>query len=587
MTLDDRLRTVLGVAVDGERAALAQYRQLVDLLGSGGTVADGQLVASAFLRLSVLSRRLPAAERVAILREPGLRLRTASLVAQLCEGDVTVGEAAIDAAALNAADWDAVIPMLRNGLSDRAQARRAALSVEAPVEATVEASAEAKSGEDTPSGDEGVLLLEPDAAIPGPEASETPAARPEEKPEPAPASQQARPKAQKRPEPQRAPSAQWRRRGDGKTGTADIASLVQRIEDYREQRASRAAPASDEVARTVGEIRPATVDCRIGPDCRIGWAGSLPSLFTGLAFSAAEEAEARIDRRTAIALRRQQVVRSGEALIEGAPAMQGRWRLDAVPRFDEGGRFLGHHARLTRQPEKKEESDTRGDEIRQALHELRTPLGAIQGFAEIIQQQLFGEVPNRYRAQAADIAAESARLLAGLEEIERLVRMRKGRTALKEGETALAAMLGQLVDQFASIEQGNGAKFVLDAPGADVVVPVAEGEAETMLWRLLATLSAAADPGERLDVVLHDGGQAQLSITLPRALHDKALFDAEIGISERGEPMLGMLGAGFTMRLVAAEVRAAGGSFSHDDECVLVRLPLAREQGAPQSANAA
>merc|ERR1711960_78286 len=119
--------------------------------------------------------------------------------------------------------------MLRNGLSDRAQARRAALSVEAPAEASVED----KSGEDTPSGDEGVLVLEPDAAIPDPEASEKPAARPEEKPEPAPAPQQARPKAQKRPEPQRAPSAQWRRRGEDKTGTADIASLVQRIEDYR------------------------------------------------------------------------------------------------------------------------------------------------------------------------------------------------------------------------------------------------------------------------------------------------------------------------------------------------------------------
>ena len=320
---------------------------------------------------------------------------------------------------------------------------------------------------------------------------------------------------------------------------------------------------------------------------RIGWAGTLPSAFSGLAFSSAEDAGARIDRRTATALRRQQVVRSGEVAIEGAPAIAGRWRLDAVPRFDNAGRFLGHHARLTRRPEKTDESDARGDEVRQALHELRTPLGAIQGFAEIIQQQLFGEVPNRYRAQAAEIAAESARLLAGLEEVERLVRMRKGRKALQDGETALAAMLGQLVDQFASIEQGNGAKFVLDAPGADVIVPVAVNDAETMLWRLLATLSAAAEPGERLDVLLHDGGQARLSITLPSALRDKALFDAEIGRGERGESMLGMLGAGFTMRLVAAEVRAAGGSFSHDDECVLVRLPLAQGQGTPQSANAA
>ncbi|QNE06154.1 histidine kinase dimerization/phospho-acceptor domain-containing protein [Croceicoccus marinus] len=587
MTLDDRLRTVLGVAVDGERAALAQYRQLVDLLGSGGTVADGQLVASAFLRLSVLSRRLPVPERVAILREPGLRLRTPSLVAQLCEGDVTVAQAAIDSAALDPDGWDAVIPMLRNGLSTHAEARRqqARKDVETPPAAPLELRAEDETRPKTirtePAAGAMAGSIEGTVTVPAPVA-DRPASEAERKPEPAvkPASG---------PASKAAPAPNGWRKPAGRTGTADIASLVQRIEEYREQRASRAGPAGQSPGAATeepGEIRAAMVDCRIGPDGRIGWAGALPSLLTGLTFSTADEASVRIDKRSAIALRRQQVVRAGQVAIATAPAIAGSWRLDAVPRFDQAGRFLGHHARLTRQPAKRDDSDPRGDEVRQALHELRTPLGAIQGFAEIIQQQLFGDVPNRYRAQAAYIAAESARLLAGLEEVERLIRMRKGRIAMPEGETALAAMLGQLVDQFASIEQGQGAKFVLDAPGPDVVVPVEEHEAETMLWRLLATLSAAAEPGERLDAVLEDGGQVELAITLPRALRDIALFDAKLDLSEHGEPVLGMLGAGFALRLAAAEIRAAGGSFGHDDERVVLRLPPARHR-AEHSASAA
>lgn len=566
MTLDDRLRTVLGVAIDGERSALAQYRQLVDLLGSGGSVADGQLVASAILRLSVLSRRLPVTERVAILGEPGLRLRTASLVAQLCEGDEKVAEAAISAAALNAEGWNAVLPMLANGLRSRAEARmREATDANTPA---------ASQSPDNPA----------------PQSEQAPAFVEQANDTPAPSASSAPPVAAT-PRPSTTNTAPTRQKG-----TVDIAGLVGRIELYREQRASRAvaesrdgrAKADDHLAHT----QAAVIDCRIGPDSRIGWAGTLPQVLNGVTLGTGEDAAARIDTRSATALRRQQVIRSGEATIAAPAAIAGRWRLDAVPRFDPSGRFLGHHARLTRLPELRDDCDVRGDEVRQALHELRTPLGAIQGFAEIIQQQLFGDVPNRYRAKAADIAAESARLLASLEEVERLVRLHKGvRDKAGEGATgdaaAVGALLGQLANQFSAIEQGSRAQFVLIAAGADVHVAMSEADAETMLWRLMATLSAAAKQGERLDIVLDAASPVKLTISLPQALRHSALFDAEISHSVHGEPALGMLGAGFALRLVAAEARAAGGSFSHDDERVMLRLPRAVSASSLPSANAA
>lgn len=60
-----------------------------------------------------------------------------------------------------------------------------------------------------------------------------------------------------------------------------------------------------------------------------------------------------------------------------------------------------------------------GDDLRQALHELRTPVNAIQGFAELIREELFGPAPERCRRLAQGIADDAALILAGLAAIER------------------------------------------------------------------------------------------------------------------------------------------------------------------------
>ena len=51
MLFDDRLATVLRSGAAGEQAARTQYRQLLDLLGSGPDAVQGPLVLAAFRRL--------------------------------------------------------------------------------------------------------------------------------------------------------------------------------------------------------------------------------------------------------------------------------------------------------------------------------------------------------------------------------------------------------------------------------------------------------------------------------------------------------------------------------------------------------
>jgi signal transduction histidine kinase len=93
------------------------------------------------------------------------------------------------------------------------------------------------------------------------------------------------------------------------------------------------------------------------------------------------------------------------------------------------------------------------------LHELRTPVNAIQGFAEVIQQQLFGPTPHEYRALAAVVAADSAVMLAGFEELDRYARLDSGTLSLASGECDLAAALDALVSRMAG--DANGPVFHL------------------------------------------------------------------------------------------------------------------------------
>ena len=126
------------------------------------------------------------------------------------------------------------------------------------------------------------------------------------------------------------------------------------------------------------------------------------------------------------------------------PPIAGEWAVDAAPRFSEpGGRFIGYAGRFRRPAPPDACAAPRGDpaadRMRQMLHELSTPVNAIQGFAEIIQQQLFGPAPHEYRALAAAIAGDAARMLAGFDELDRLARLESGALELERGQRRLGA----------------------------------------------------------------------------------------------------------------------------------------------------
>lgn len=534
--VDDRLATVLATVPAGHAGARTQYRQLLDLLGR--TPPDFALPAAAHERLTALEQELAVEERAELIRRLPGSLRHPALLLRLAAQPPLVAAAAIAAARLDDWQWSALaleLPLAarshlrhRRDLGPRTRAVLARLGVF-------------------------------DLGLPTPDASAAVAPPP-----PAPAE-----------------------------GAEGIAAIVRRIEAFRRSRQAgtrqfdEARPVSGEAApwlplgEFVGETTPAPLAIRFvsGADGRILAADApFAAMLAGLPLSSIDQlSPARSDARTARAIRRRGPVREGRVEIDGANAIAGGWRIDAAPRFAaQGGRFLGYRGILRRPAATAQTApDTVADRLRQLLHELRTPVNAIQGFAELIQQQLFGPTPHQYRSLAAGIAADSAAVLAGFEEIDRLVRLETGRGEDVSGRCDLIRVLERLLAQIQPGMRARGASFTFEAAG-DAPIAVAEGEAERMLWRILALLATEALPGEALALELaaqRDG--LALSIALPQTLanrDDAALF-AVVPAADPGAPALGLLGGGFALRLARAEAKAARGSLERDGARLVLRLP--------------
>lgn len=552
MLFDDRLGTVLRLSASGPAVARIQFRQLVDLLGTSPADARSEQLDAAYVRLAELSSSIPAEDRARTIADVGLRLRSPRLVASLATSEPLVAEAALHHAKLSGDEWLDLIPALPPAARLQLRGRRdldpdvATLLSRLGVNARglpPAAAADTSSG----SADE-TQLQNPGAEVTVlvPRASPPPAAAP----------------------------------ADG-----GIGAIVKRIEAYRRSKQIvEQVPANDSPRLPLGEDHVLSVPARVrafdfacDAEGRIVWsdAGVAP-MVTGLKILGASP-----DNDARLAFKRHQMLQGAPVALHGAEAVAGQWQLDASPWFDPlTGRFLGYRGRFRRPAERAPLNapvdDSNADRIRQMLHELRTPVNAIQGFAEIIQQQLFGPTPHEYRALAASIAGDAARMLSAFEELERLAKLESGAMELGAGETDIAEVVAATVAQLGNHTAPRGSGFALRIRDQPLPIALDRLETERIVWRLLATLAGVSAPGEILKTTLRDNdGRVRLDIALPSALASRegdSLFETAPGAIQQTISS-GVFGVGFALRLARAEARAAGGDLVRKDDRLRLRLP--------------
>lgn len=161
--------------------------------------------------------------------------------------------------------------------------------------------------------------------------------------------------------------------------------------------------------------------------------------------------------------------------IERGPAA-GFWSLAGVPVFaGTSGQFQGYRGTAVLVPpelamrdaplfsgglpDKVADDDPPVDRMYVLAHELRSPLNAILGFAQMIEREALGAVGDSYRAQAGGILTAGGRLLHLVEEFLEAARTPEGET-LQPSALHAATFIGTVLDELQDHARREGVYLV-------------------------------------------------------------------------------------------------------------------------------
>ena len=525
VTADSMIATILRQAPADRRASIAAWRQLTDILAQRGNQLDTTDIRRAFHALAVLRRDVPEKVRrdcaVAVARHG----RFAPLVAFYANDVPAVSATMLRRARLAEADWLAMLPTT-------AATARSILAGRSDLPVSVRRALDSLGA--------GSVAL-PQPAIAAADASAADVV------DEAPASQ--------------------------------ISELVRRIDKYQSSR-SKPAPA-----------RPRTSFLfETGPDGVIRWVDGI-TRGAAIGLSIAESAlggEPGTDGAAVGAFRQRAEIVNARMILEGAAADAGEWRFSALPWFDPAtGQFCGYRG-TARRPQHNElpygrpESSDSGDSIRQLIHELRSPLNAISGFAQIISGQMFGPVSGAYRKMADSIIADAGAVQDIIDDLEVAARSTGTVEARPTDEVAdLATVMAQIEGDLAPLLADQRIDLSISRIGGPFLAHADDANSRRMVGRLLTALVDICEAGTTLvgQLVAEAGpdDMLQLRIVRPAAIRFASAADLlDPGFSPEGEaPGAAILSLGFSLRLVDSLARGAGGRLDIGHNALTLYLPSA------------
>jgi signal transduction histidine kinase len=270
-----------------------------------------------------------------------------------------------------------------------------------------------------------------------------------------------------------------------------------------------------------------------------------------------------------------------------APTLEGEWHLSGIPAFSPvDGRFLGFRGIARRNGDRAITSTAAvmklglaadAEALRETIHEIKTPLNAIIGFAEIIDGQYLGPAHRNYRQRAAEIVAQARMLLAAIEDLDFAARL-QSRVAGGEDAASFADIMSQLAEEWARQALAKGIQLRMSPQTTQLRSKLDRDLATRLLKRLLGAVIEAVEPHETVHIEAKEGrGRLTIAVSRPSAtmhLSEAQLFDPSFATPAESEGA--RLGLGFALRLVRGLARLAGGDLGQSPSELALILPLVR-----------
>jgi signal transduction histidine kinase len=146
-------------------------------------------------------------------------------------------------------------------------------------------------------------------------------------------------------------------------------------------------------------------------------------------------------------------------------------------------------------------------------HELRTPLNAIIGFADVLEQRLFGELNDQQADYTRDIASSGRHLLDLVNEILDLSKVEAGRMELEPSEFALAETIRGTLAFIRERAAGHRIEVGADVPADLGTVVADERKVRQVLLNLLSNAVKFTPDGGTIAVrARRSDGEVEVSV---------------------------------------------------------------------------
>jgi hypothetical protein len=503
---DDRLLTVLNQPATDRHDAAVRWRQLVDLVARAGASSGSPVVSQALQQIRAEAAHVDEPLRAAAARAVAALPLPLALLEYFASDQLSVAAPVLAAATLDPGQWRAVIAVAED------ETRRFIETLHPEL-----------AGNDA---DLTASLVEPATAPPHAPNEALVADEP--------------------PGPAVVPAAPG----------SSLHEVVARIERRRAIRELRPASVAGGAVPSSGT--PVLFRWECAPTGEIVWVEGAPrGPLVGRSIARSQEVEGdRIDEDVLRAFAMRAPFRDGALLLAGDGPVAGEWKISGVPAFEPAdGRFAGYRGIALRDAPVAAVAETSDflsdpDSLRELVHEIKTPLNAIIGFAEIIDGQYLGPADRRYRERAAEIVEQARLLLAAIDDLDFAA---KAHSVAAGGRVDLADLIERATDQLRTLAQERGVKLEFANATHGAAAAVEPEIADRLIFRLASAVIGTAEAGELLRLSVDQAGDGcRFAISRPTALRGvsaRQLIDAAAADG----------GAAFSLRLVRGLARIAGG----------------------------
>jgi len=172
-----------------------------------------------------------------------------------------------------------------------------------------------------------------------------------------------------------------------------------------------------------------------------------------------------------------------------------------------------HQAMVEARQEAEEANRAKSEFLAAMSHDLRTPLNAILGFAEMISQQLFGPIDERYQGYADDIQASGAHLLSLVDEILDLSAIEAGKKALALEKLDARTIIADCENTVTGRAQAGGIDLRMEIPDKPLHFSSDRRAVTQILLNLISNALKFTPPGGQVSVSAAAGDAVRFEIT--------------------------------------------------------------------------